>query len=193
MRGHLAVAIGRMSDALPHFRRAVDLDPLNLVSRKYLGKALHYARRIREAETVLRNGISMDEHFPGLHYELGRTLLLKGDTRGALSAFEAESDPYWKSFGLPLGYFANRRLPEAQAAFDAQLAHTAGSEFQAAETYGFFGNTDKAFEWLDRAVTQHDSGIIYLRRDALLPGVESDPRYAALLKRVGMPPVSKDD
>jgi TolB-like protein/cytochrome c-type biogenesis protein CcmH/NrfG len=191
--GHLTVGTGRMSDALPHFRRAVELDPVNLIRRKYLGRALHYARRTTEAETLLRGAIAENERFPGLHYELGRTLLQKGDPKGALAAFEAETDPSWRRFGLPLGYFANQRRAEAESALQALLAHSAGAEFQVAETYGFFGDTEQAFEWLDRAVTQHDPGILYLRRDALLARLETDPRYPALLKRLGMPPVSKDD
>jgi len=192
-RGHLTAVVGRISEAIVHFRRAVDLDPLNLIRRKYLGRALHYARRTAEAEELLRGAIAENERFPGLHYELGRTLLLKGDRKGALEAFEAETDPSWKSFGLPLGLFGNQRLPEAQAALQALLPKSAGAEFQVAEVYGFFGDTEKAFEWLDRAVTQHDPGIIYLRRDALLARLEGDPRYGALLRRVGMPPVPKDD
>jgi TolB-like protein/Tfp pilus assembly protein PilF len=191
--GHLLVATGRMSDALLHFRRAVDGDPLNLLHRKYLGRALHYARRTTEAATVLRDAIAIDEHFPGLHYELGRTLLLQGDPDGAMKAFDAEANPAWRSFSLPIGYFAVHRLPQAQAALRELLAQSAGSEFQVAETYGFFGETDKAFEWLDRAVTLHDPGIIYLRRDEFLKSLEADPRYAALLKRIRVPPVSKDD
>jgi TolB-like protein/cytochrome c-type biogenesis protein CcmH/NrfG len=193
MHGHLSVATGRMSDALTHFRRSVDGDPLNLVYRKYLARALHYARRTNDAVAVLRDAISLDEHFPGLHYELGRTLLLQGDAKAALNAFEAESDPSWRSFGLPLGYFATNRLPEAQAALNELLKESAGSEFQVAETYGFFGETDKAFEWLDRTVTQHDPGIIWLRRDALLTSLEANPRYPALLKRIHVPPVSQND
>ena len=191
--GHLTGGTGRMSDAIGHFRRSVDLDPLNLLHRKYLGRALHYARRTDEAESLLRAAIAENVTFPGLHYELGRTLLLKGDAKGALSAFEAETDPSWRSFGLPLGYFANHRTPEARAALKALTAKSTGSEFQVAETYGFFGDTGQAFVWLDRAVTLHDPGIIWLRRDALLPGIQADPRYSALLARVGMPPVPQDD
>jgi TolB-like protein len=193
IRGHLTVATGRMSEALTHFRRAVDGDPLNLLHRKYLARALNYARRTNDAAAVLRDAISLDEHFPGLHYELGRTLLLQGDAKAALNAFEAESDPSWRRIGLPLGYFATNRLPEAQAALNKFLQESAGSEFQVAETYGFFGETAKAFEWLDRAVTQHDPGIIWLRRDALLTSLEADPRYPALLKRIHVPPVSQND
>lgn len=193
IRGHLTVGTGRMSDAIGHFRRSVDLDPLNLLHRKYLGRALHYARRTDEAESLLRAAIAENVIFPGLHYELGRTLLLEGDAKGALSAFEAETDPSWRSFGLPLGYFANHRAPEARAALKALVAKSAGAEFQVAETYGFFGDTGQAFAWLDRAVTLHDPGIVWLRRDALFPGIEADPRYRVLLARVGMPPVPKDD
>ena len=193
IRGHLAVAVGRMSDAVEHFRRGVDGDPLNLITRKYLGRALHYGRRTSDAEALLRAAIAENRQFPGLHYELGRTLLIEGDARGALAAFEAEPNDDWRIFGLSLGYFATHRLPEAQAALKTQLANVRGSQFQAAETYGFFGDTDKAFEWLDRAVAEHDPGILWLRRDPLLTRLEGDPRYGALLKRVGMPPVTQDD
>ena len=193
IRGHVAVGIGRMSDALPHFRNAVDRDPLNLISRKYLGRALHYARRIGDAEALLRAAIAENGQFPGLHYELGRTLLLAGDARGALIAFEAEPNNDWRTFGLPLGYFANHRAADAQAALQAELGHAQGSQFQVAETYGFFGDADKAFQWLDKAVAEHDPGIVWLRRDALLTRLEPDARYPALLKSVGMPPVTKDD
>jgi TolB-like protein/Tfp pilus assembly protein PilF len=192
-RGHLTIAIGRMTDAIGHFRRGAEADPLNLIHKKYLGRALHYARRTGEAQSVLNAAIAENEHFPGLHYELGRTLLLAGDPKGALSAFEAEVDPSWRSFGLPLGYFANHRLAEARAALKALMAKSTGSEFQVAETYGFFGDTEQALAWLDRAVTLHDPGIVWLRRDALLAGVEADSRYAALLTRLRMPPVPKDD
>ena len=62
-----------------------------------------------------------------------------------------------------------------------------------AGTCGFFGETDKAFEWLDRAVTQHDPGITSLRRDALLASLEANPRYPAPLKRINVPPVSENE
>lgn len=70
-QGHLSVATGRMSDALTHFRRAVDGDPLNLLHSKYLGRALHYAGHAAESASVLRHAIELNAQFPGLHYELG--------------------------------------------------------------------------------------------------------------------------
>jgi tetratricopeptide (TPR) repeat protein len=142
---------------------------------------------------VLRHAIGLNAQFPGLHYELGRALLQLGDPQAALAAFEQEADPAWRGFGLPLGYFAAHRVHEAQAALVAQAAEPAGSEFQLAETYAFFGETDKSLEWLGRARSGHDPGIIWSRRDPLLASIVDDPRYHAFLREVDMPPVPKDD
>lgn len=123
-------------------------DPLNLLCRKYLGRALHYARRPQESVTELRRAISLDPQFPGLHYEPGRALLMLGDRSAAVSAFEGEpveaSD--WRRLGLPLGYRALGDAPRAQAALADLVAHGEGAEFQLAEAYAFFGDQDRAFE-----------------------------------------------
>ena len=191
--GHLNAAVGRISDAVAHFRRAVDLDPLNLLHRKYLGRALHYAGRPTESLAALRHAMELNPQFPGLHYEQGRALLMLNEPEAARASFEDEPDPSWRSFGLPLGNLATHHDKEARAALAAIVANSPGSEFQVAETYAFFGDKDQAFYWLEQARTLHDPGIIYVRRDFLLAPLMSDPRYAALLKRLGMPPVSKND
>src|SRR6266478_1763606 len=178
-QGHLTVATGRMSDAVAHFRRAVDGDPLNLLHRKYLGRALHYAHHNAEAAAVLRQAIGLNAQFPGLHYELGRALLMAGEPQAARAAFEAEADPSWRRFGTPLGYLVTHHEQEAQAALAALAAQSVGSEFQVAETYAFFGQTEKSLEWLERARTLHDPGLIWSRRDPLIVSIMTDPRYDA--------------
>ena len=192
-RGHVNAAVGRMSDAVAHFQRAVELDPLNLLHRKYLGRALHYARRSAESRQVLQEAIGLNAEFPGLHYELGRALLLLGRRDEAYQAFAAEPDHAWRTIGLPLGYWAIGRQREARTALEALLKESAGSEFQVAEAYGFFGDTDRCIEWLEKARTLHDPGIIYFRRDALLESVAKDPRFDAFRERLGVPAVSHDD
>ena len=67
------------------------------------------------------------------------------------------------------------------------MSHSAGSEFQVAETYAYFGDGDQAFAWLNRAIG-NDPGILWLRGDPLLKGLTGDPRYAALLKRLKLSP-----
>jgi len=192
-RGHVTAAIGRMSDAVAHFQRAVELDPLNLLHRKYLGRALHYARRSAESRQVLQEAIELNAEFPGLHYELGRALLLLGRRDEAYQAFAAEPDHAWRIIGLPLGYWAIGRQREARIALEALLKESEGSEFQVAEAYGFLGDTDRCLGWLEKARTLHDPGIIYFRRDALFESVAKDPRFDAFRERLGVPAVTHDD
>jgi TolB-like protein len=192
--GHLSQAIGRMSDSLAHFRRAMELDPLNVLHQKYLGRALHYARRGAESVALLRHSAQLDPGFPGLYYEMGRAYLTLGDIARAQVAFAAEADEAWKSFGLPLGYHAAHQEHEARTALAALLdGHSAGAEFQVAESYAFLGDTAKAFEWLEKARTLHDPGVIWIRRDALFASIVNDPRFAAELRKLGMPPEPKQD
>jgi TolB-like protein len=54
-------------------------------------------------------------------------------------------------------------------------------------TYSSLGDRDHAFTWLDKAVEQRSWMIIYLKRDNVWDPLRSDPRFSALLRRVGLP------
>ncbi len=184
---HLTRSVGNIDESLAKFRRTLDRDPLDLLNRRYYGRVLYFAGRLDEAEATIRQVLEMSPSFPAAHYELGRILLAKGQVAAAVSEFEAEKTPGWREFGLPLGYHAQQRTSDANAALAVLLANSDGSEFQVAETYAYFGNSDKAFYWLDRAI-DHDPGIQWLRGDPLFKGITADPRYAALLRKLNLPP-----
>ncbi|MBS0579734.1 MAG: TIR domain-containing protein [Proteobacteria bacterium] len=190
IQGHLSAAIRTPAAAIRFFHQAVDTDPLNMLPRKYLGRGLYYDRQSAEAVVVLKRAIELNPQFPGLHYELGRALLQLNQPDAAIAAFEAEPDLTWRRNGLALGYFAAHRQKEAQAALDDLVANSAGGEFQVAEAYAFFGQKDKAFEWLDNARERHDPGIIWTRHDPLFDSLGADPRFAAFLESVHMPVAS---
>jgi len=42
--------------------------------------------------------------------------------------------------------------------------------------------------WLDQSVRSHDPGIQWLRGNPFLKSLTADPRYAALLHRLKLPP-----
>jgi TolB-like protein/tetratricopeptide (TPR) repeat protein len=188
--GHLTAATGQPGEAAEYFRRAMQGDPLNLLHRKYLGRALHYAGHSAESAEVLRRAIALDTHFPGLHYELGRALLVSQDAAAASAAFAAEpaETSSWRVLGLPLGYHATGDTTRAKAALADLLANSQGAEFQVAEAVAFFGDRDGALQWLEKARLNHDPGVVWVRHDALLASIAGDPRFAAYLKRLGQPP-----
>jgi TolB-like protein/Tfp pilus assembly protein PilF len=187
MRAILIQITGSSADAMTAMQQALDSDPLNLLSRRYAARILYYAGKLAEAETMLRQILAANPSFPAARYELGRVLLARGDVSAAITEFESESNPEWRVNGLPLGYIAAGRTAEANAALQDLLRHSDGAEFQVGEAYAFLGDADRAFVWFERAVTS-DPGVIWLSNDPLCVKLKSDPRYAALLKRLNLPP-----
>ena len=56
-----------------------------------------------------------------------------------------------------------------------------------ATTYAWRGEKDKAFEWLERAYAQHDLYFIGIELNPLFAALYDDPRYGAMVKRLGLP------
>ena len=180
-------ALGNTEEAVAILRQALDRDPLNLLARRYFARTLYYADRLTDAEAEIRQVLDLSTAYPVAHYELGRILLAQGAVTEAVAAFEAEAAPNWKTFGLPLGYHAQGRTADAQAALAAMLHESTGAEFQIAEAYAYLGDADQAFRWLEAAVDHRDPGIVWLRDDPLLRGLTGDARYAALLRALNLP------
>jgi hypothetical protein len=75
---------------------------------------------------------------------------------------------------------------------DANLAeliqkYQADDPYYIAEMYAFRREPDRAFEWLERAYTVRDTAITEIKGDPLLKSLTSDPRHAALLKKMRLP------
>ena len=183
----LGRALGHAEDAVALLRQALDRDPLNLLVRRYFARTLYYADRLKEAEAEIRQVLDLSTAYPAAQYELGRILLAQGAVSEAVAAFEAEAAPSWRTFGLPLGYHAQGRAADAQAALAVMLRESTGAEFQIAEAYAYLGDADQAFRWLEAAVANRDPGIMWLRGDPLLRALTGDARYAALLRTLNLP------
>ena len=56
-----------------------------------------------------------------------------------------------------------------------------------AELYSRLGEKDQAFEWLEKAYAQHFDGLVRLKEEVGFNNLRSDPRYADLLRRIGLP------
>jgi hypothetical protein len=56
-----------------------------------------------------------------------------------------------------------------------------------AQLHAFVGDRDAAFAWLDRAFARRDEDLGHVRSNPLVKPLRDDPRYGALLRRMGMP------
>ena len=184
----LAAALGRFDEALTLDRRAVELDPLNTFSHFDRGLHAYYAGRSEEAVAALKKLLEINPERPLAHELLGKVYLAQAHPQESLTEMERETESWGRLDGLALAYHALERKKESDVSLAELIAKFhMESAFQIAEVYGFRGESDKTFEWLERAYTQRDTGLAQLKGDPLLKNIEHDPRYAAFLKKMRLP------
>lgn len=62
-----------------------------------------------------------------------------------------------------------------------------GVVYQLAQIHAQLGDKDSAMADLDRAWTVKDPGLLWLRTDPWVDPLRSDPRFAALLRKMNFP------
>jgi len=93
-----------------------------------------------------------------------------------------------RAFLYAIAYHALGRQKESDAALNELITkYRARGAYQIAEVYAFRNQSDEAFEWLDRAYAQRDSGLIGTKVEPLLKSLHNDPRFTAFLKKLNLP------
>jgi TolB-like protein/DNA-binding winged helix-turn-helix (wHTH) protein len=185
---HSAADLGRFDEALQLDRRAVDLDPLNADSWESLGETESSMGQLDQAAADVKKGLALSpDAWPG-PILLSQIYVMQGRPQDALPEIElVRSDPM-RAFLYPIVYHVLGRKKESDAALSELVTkyHASGA-YQIALVYAFRNQSDEAFEWLDRAYAQRDSGLSGTKVEPLLKNLHSDPRYAAFLKKLNLP------
>ncbi len=187
----ITATFGQLEEAIAQLRRTLLRDPLSTETHWFLAVYLLHAGRAEEADAQLRKLLEIHPLAARTHYGLGLTLIARGRHAEALEAMERETDEGWHMCGLPLAYWAVGRRTEADSVLETlKTRYGQAGAYQIAEIYAYRGETNLAFEWLDRAYRQRDPGMSWVTTDPLFRGLRSDPRYRALLARLKLPQTS---
>jgi serine/threonine-protein kinase len=115
----------------------------------------------------------------------------RGDGETALREAQLEPDDSIRPFELALAQYVRGEPQAADAALAELIANSRDSlAYQIAQVYATRHEADKAFEWLQIAIDNHDGGIPSLLVDPLLRVLRDDPRYKNMLAKVGLPAAS---
>jgi hypothetical protein len=116
--------------------------------------------------------------------------LLEGKPEEALLAAQRNPEPIWRKMGAAMAYRDLGREAESRSELeDLVRTHGHGAAYQIAEIHAWRGEPDAAITWLERAFEHRDSGLaLEVKGDPLLRSLRGDPRYAALLSRMNLPP-----
>jgi TolB-like protein/DNA-binding winged helix-turn-helix (wHTH) protein/TPR repeat protein len=182
-----AAILGRFDEALQLVRRAVDLDPLNADSWERLGEIKYFTGQLDQAPADFKKALELNPNVLAAHKVLCQIYLMQRP-QDALSEIELVRYDLVRASLYPLAYYALGREKESDTALSELITkYHASSAYQIAEAYAFRNQSDEAFEWLERAYAQRDSGLIETKVDPLLKSLHNDPRYAALLKKLNFP------
>jgi serine/threonine-protein kinase len=182
----------RPDEAVGEAKRAQDLDPLSLFTQMAVGFIFSIAGRPDEALEQGRRLLEMEPNFFGAHWLLGVAYSLKGVHEKALAeiqrALELGGGPLTLSF-LGFLYGLSGRRGEALRIVEElsearKRRHVPASDI--AIVYAGLGMRDQALEWLEKAYQERSGAMTSLKVNRALDPLRSDPRFDALLDRVGL-------
>jgi eukaryotic-like serine/threonine-protein kinase len=167
----------RLDQSLKEYQTALSLDPLSPIVNTNYAENLMIAHRYPEALAQFQKTLARDPNFATAHAKLSILYALTGKFD------EAESE-YQKYAPAP-GSFS----PDAKGYAQLTVAslHKDDEVTSAAVAFGIAGDRNKTFEYLEKAYANREGDLIlYVRYPGFDP-LRNDPRYADLVRRLGLP------
>ncbi len=166
----------RMDDAAEQYQTALSLDPLSSIVNTNYAVLLMEARRYPESLAQFQKVLERDPNFPPAHYKLSQLYATTGRFAEAVSEIQ-------KLVSKPGSWSADaksyRELILALRGTDRSAAVAVASAIS--------GDRDQAFEYLEKAYSDGDDELLIVIRYPALDPIRSDPRYADLMRRLGLP------
>ncbi|MFL7868172.1 MAG: tetratricopeptide repeat protein, partial [Anaerolineales bacterium] len=174
--GKGAFLTGKFDLAITQYQAALAMEPIVPEFYWFLGNAYLSSGRLDDAEASFRKLLSLSPSSYG-KYDLWQTLFLKGELEAAL----AESDT---SFVRAIVHHALGNTAVADEAL-ADVIENAGP-YSIAKVYGYRGDIDKTFEWLDYMLENSDYYPTWILTEAAFRSIHTDPRWEPFLEKLGL-------
>lgn len=188
--GEFLVYMGRFDEAIAEIERAAALDPLSLIIGADTGKILFMARRYDEAIARLRRTLELDGSYYLARLYLSLALSAVGNHAEAVRALRVpgqDDDVVSLTFAAWVHERAGDRAT-ARASVARLVEHSRQSyvsPFLLAYAHTAIGDFDAAFLAFDRMCEVRGQGAVGIKVSPLSDPIRHDPRFAALLKRLG--------
>ena len=190
-------ARGLSDESVAMMERALRVDPANIESRVMLADFLAHAGRLDEAAASYKGIIASEPSDARPRHGLADVLKRRGDISGAIDALR-------KAYELEEDEAATQALAGAQTEGDYDRALLAVararlerlqelrktryiSPLETARLHAQVGDREQALDGLQQALIERSPGIVLLKVDRAWDPIRLDPRFATLVKQVGIP------
>ncbi len=187
--GWLLTFFARHEEALAEDRQALEIEPLSLSINRAYGDHLLYARRYDESIAQLKKTLDLDANFETAHNSLGYAYWMNTNYAESVEEFAKRREA-----GGSQQLAALVRESFAKGGWTGFLQMRIG-EFRTSNTSSYavaiyraaLGEKDEAFAELNKAYENREFGLELLKVDPRLDPLRSDPRFAELMRKVGLP------
>jgi len=185
-------AAGRFEESIDQARQAQALDPVSPIIVSGVSWAHHLARRFDLEVETARAALALEPDFMIARYRLAEGLLHQGQMDAAIAEFEKAlalsdgSPDLLAQLAYARGRAGHRRkaLDLLRTLTDLSKTRTRYvSPYARALVHTGLGDRDQAFAWLERALAEPSWGVAFLRVEADVDPLRSDPRFAELVAR----------
>ena len=190
-------ARGRANDAIAVAERALRIDPGNVAAKLMHANLLTHAGRFDDAVAEYGSIRETDRSSPEALYGLAQALRGKGDLPGAIGALRKAYELSGEEEGARLLAAASTAKDYENAEAAVALERLEGVQGLSAERYvspldvarlqAQAGERENAFASLEKALAERSPGLVFLKVDRAWDRIRDDPRFAGLVRRVGIP------
>ena len=188
----------RFNESIAEAQRAQELDPLSPEIVAQAGIVYLYTRRYDESIVQYHKALDLNPNLPVVRALLSWSYAMKGMYPQALAEYDKIADTdkavaaenQFVASGLGWVYAVSGRRAEAlkiaQELKDLS-SRTYVDFYPLGGIYAGLGDKDEAFRLLEKGYAEHSATMPWLAIDVYWYGLRSDPRYADLLRRMGLP------
>ncbi|HKQ76346.1 MAG TPA: protein kinase [Blastocatellia bacterium] len=185
----ILAAQGRFAEAQEELQSAQRLDPRSLNITAAKAWVSYLMRQYARARSLAEEALAQNPNFYPALQQLGQAYEREGKYNEAISVFQKaralSGDSTFAVARLGHVYAQMGRRKDAEQ-LRAKLMESANRSFGVAWVYLGLGDHDHALEWLQRAMDDRASELIYLKVDPIYDGLRDDARFDSLLRRVGL-------
>jgi tetratricopeptide (TPR) repeat protein len=186
--------IGRFDEAIAERKRSRELVPLSPTITANVGYPYYYARQYDEAIRHYKSALELNPRFSWSHLWIGQAYVQMGRHEEAIAeinkAITLSGGNTRDIATLGHAYAVAGRRAEARKVI-AELEQLSKRKYVApyfiAVIYVGLGERDQAFAWLEKAFKERHPYMTLIGVEPVFDPLRSDPRFADLMRRVGLP------
>jgi tetratricopeptide (TPR) repeat protein len=189
------VPMGRLSEAVAASRKALVLDPLSPHLQTHLGNRYWLMEQYDSSIKHYIKAIEIDPQYHWAHMFLGISYVYTGNTVEAVLACEkAVAIVRRQQLSLGILGWTYARAGQVTEACNilAELQDLKRNSYVSPSSFAWtcfaLGNTDDGFDWMERAVDEHDPMVFQIPTHPQFTTLRSHPRYQALLRKMNLEP-----